>query len=333
MKKYLALSIISIFVYMFLVIPISAQSNLDLTVYPAVVEHEVQPNTPSRFLLQFRNNNAVPISGKIKVADYIIADKQGTPLLVEDKQVSLKYAASKWISPLVGEITIPAHDYAAINISVNPPQEMGACGHYSIVYFEPFEKDQTEEGQQNTQSESSVVNKIGALVNLKTKSKTCKQDLSVLGFSAPQFLEYGPIKVSFDLFNKGDVHINPQGSVTATNMMDKTVSSTPIKEQRIFPETAKTYESMIGQRYMIGKYAVRLQGTYGDSMLPFTATLFVWVFPWKIAIAILLMIIILFLVGKKIHMEIKGKELTLEQEIAKDRKEIEKLKDELKKRD
>jgi hypothetical protein len=333
MKKLLLALTTSLVLSSVLATPSFAQSKLDLTVYPAVIEHEIKPGTPTRFLLQFRNNSKTPINGLIKVADYVIADKIGTPILVEDGQMSLKYAAAKWLTPLNNEITIPGDDYVAVNVSVNPPQEIGACGHYAIVYIEPFEGTLSGEEKQKTKSESSIVNKIGALVNLKMVSKECKQSVSVLGFTVPQFLEYGPIKVNFDLFNKGDVHVMPTGVVTATNMMNVGVDSVSIKEQRIFPETAKAYEVSVGQKYMLGRYAIMLQGKYGDSGLPFTQTAYVWMFPWKIAVVIILAIIILIILGKKIYKDVAVKQATLEEEIAEERDEIKKLKSELKKRD
>ncbi len=333
MKKLLFALTTSVLLSAVLVVPALAQSKLDLTVYPAVVEQQITPGTPSRFLLQFRNNSNTLINGKIKVADYVISDKEGTPIIVDDKQVSMKYAAAKWITPLNSEVAVPANDYVAVNISVNPPEEVGPCGHYAIVYFEPFELAPIGSEGQQTKSESSIINKIGALVNLKTKSQTCKQDMSVVGFTAPQFLEYGPVKVSFDLYNKGDVHISPVGTVTAKNLMSSEVDSVAIKDQRIFPETAKAYTASVGQKYMIGRYSITLQGKYGDSNLPFMKTLYVWVFPWKVATIIVLALIILFIIGKSIYKGLIVKEATLEEEIKEERKEIEKLKSELKKRD
>lgn len=311
---------------------VRAQSRIDLTVYPAVVEQEIKPNTPTRFLLQFRNNSTDMLSGRIKVADYVINDKTGTPTLVEDDQMSLKYAASKWITPLNDQVTIPPNDYVAINIAVNPPVDIGACGHYAIVYFEPFEGAISGGKVANTESESSIITKVGALVNLKTVSKQCKQGLDVLAYTVPQFLEYGPIKVTFDLFNKGDVHITPIGTVTATNMFKSAINTVNIKEQRIFPETAKSYEVVLGKKYMVGKYAVLLQGKYGDSGLPFSKVAYVWVFPWKIATVIVLAIVILLLLGKNMYKGIVVKEASLEKEIAQERKEIEDLKEQLKKK-
>lgn len=333
MNKLLSTLTASILLSALLTVPAFAQAKLDLTVYPAVVEQEIKPGTPSRFLLQFRNNSNTLINGKIKVADYVISDKQGTPILVDDAQMDLKYAAAKWITPLNAEVAVPANDYVAVNVSVNPPDEIGACGHYAIVYFEPFELSPIGAENQATKSESSIINKIGALVNLTSKSKDCKQNMSILGFTVPQFLEYGPVKVTFDLFNKGDVHISPVGTITAKNIMNSEVDSVTLKEQRIFPETAKAYEASVGQKYMIGRYAIMLQGTYGDSHIPFMQTLYVLVFPWRVALIIALAIIILLLIGKSMYKGFIGKEVTLEEEIKKERKEIEKLKKELDRRE
>jgi len=317
-----------------LAVPSFAQSKVDLTVYPAVVEQEIKPGTPSRFLLQFKNNSDTLINGNIKVADYIISDKQGTPILVEGQQLSLKYAAAKWLTPLDSQIAIPPNDYTTVNVTINPPQEVGPCGHYAIVYFEPFELPAVGGAKSKAAtSESSVINKIGALINLRTVSKTCKEDMSVLGFTVPQFLEYGPVKVTFDLYNKGDVHITPSGTLTVANLMNSEVDSVGIKEQRIFPETAKSYEATVGQGFMMGRYSITLQGKYGNANLPFVKMAYIWVFPWRAALVILLTLIILGIIARAVYKNIVVKESSLEEELSDEKKEIEKLKKELGKRE
>lgn len=331
MKKLLIA--LMIFGFMFGIAPtVFAQLSIDLTVYPAVVEQEVTPGKQTRFLLQFRNNSSKIISGVIKSADYVISDKQGTPQLVESNQMSLKYAASKWITPLTDQISIPANDYVAVNITVDPPAQIGTCGNYAIVYFEPTGSNQGGTDQKATKSESSISAKVGALINFRVATKQCKEEMNILGFTLPKFLEYGPIPVAFDLFNKGDVHISPQGTLSLSSMWKQNSSVTDIKTQRIFPETAKSYENSIGSKWMLGRYAVALNGTFGNTKNSFQQVGYVWVLPWKVILLAVLILIILIAVGKNMLGAVTKKEQMLEQEIEVEKEEIEKLKEELKKR-
>ena len=84
---------------------------------------------------------------------------------------------------------------------------------------------------------------------------------------------------------------------------------------------------------MIGKYKVDLTGSYGDTGQALTAVSYVWVFPWKVALVIILTIIIMIFIANKLYKNIVVKETTLEEELKEEHEEIEKLKQQLRKRE
>ena len=68
-------------------------SQQSITVYPAIIDLESQAGETTRFLLQFRNNSQTPVAGSIKIADFTVKDKDGTPVLLENLPEKPIYAA------------------------------------------------------------------------------------------------------------------------------------------------------------------------------------------------------------------------------------------------
>lgn len=337
MKKYL---ITLIAVGLLLIVGgtgIMAQSSenpdsLGLTVFPALQDVEVTPGQNTRLQVQFKNGTGEFLSGAVRFADFVVKDEMGTPLLIENQQMKPKYAASSWLTTTTPAITIPPSDFATVDIYVDVPQEITACGHYAIAYFEP-ETNARPSLQAKTGSAAAVTPRIGALLNFKVQKPDCVDNIQVTKFNAPLFLEYGPVTVDFDLLNLGDVHVAPRAVVMLSNMFGKTVSQEAIQELRIFPEAVKNYTPTLGSKWMVGRYRVSLSGySNGPKNVPFVASAYVWVFPWRIALIILLTLLIAILLGKNIYGRVVSHETMLEKELEDEREQIEKLKRELRER-
>ncbi|PJE62663.1 hypothetical protein COU88_03825, partial [Candidatus Roizmanbacteria bacterium CG10_big_fil_rev_8_21_14_0_10_39_6] len=71
---------------------------------------------------------------------------------------------------------------------------------------------------------------------------------------------------------------------------------------------------------------------YGNADKPFTYTASVWVFPWRTALIIILLLAIVSLVLRRYFNSITEREQNLEEEIQHERSEIDELKDMLKKK-
>ena len=80
------------------------------------------------------------------------------------------------------------------------------------------------------------------------------------------------------------------------------------------------------------KYKVNLTGSYGEAGQALTSTTYVWVFPWRVALADVLTIFIMILIANNLYKNIVVKETNLEDELKKEHEEIEKLKSQLRKK-
>ena len=130
---------------------------------------------------------------------------------------------------------------------------------------------------------------MGSLFYLNV-SGPINEKAKVSKFATNSFAEYGPVKILTQIKNMGDLHILPQGKITVTGLLLK--ESQDLVSQNIYPETARDFENSFGSTLMLGRYKAELIGSYGqENNLPLVATMYFWVFPWKLVLIIVLVIV------------------------------------------
>jgi len=304
-------------VVIFYVRGVSAVDATSITVYPTIQDIKVTSGIEIRTQINFRNGGNKTLMGNIKVADYEVIDKQGSIRLIENENMKPKYAASSWLTLLDDFIAIPKGETVPVTIVIIPPPDLTACGYYSLVYFQPSEKSELDY--------LNVSTKIGGFLNFIVDNKTCNEKISITHVDTPTFLENGPIPIAFALLNQGDIHLTPSGFISASDILKQFVDQKSIKEMKIFPEKEKEYSASVGKKWMFGRYKILINVSYGLTV-PKTISkiVYVWVFPWKIFILILLALIVFYLFIKHLyrvtnHKQIKGRSNvdTLKEQISK----------------
>jgi len=310
---------------------VSAQAVLPLTVAPARQEIEVDPGEKTAVNIKFYNSGDQPVSGILRVADFLVEDKDGTPTIIDNPLFSSpKFSASQWFNLPYDRISIPTQDKILIQANISVPNDARPGGRYVAIYFEPG-LDLTKKTVTDQEAGTGVATRLAGLVYIKVRGETVEKAL-VSQFFGPSFLEYGPIEIDTDILNRGDYHIRPRGIISVTNMFGGLVDQKKLKEENIFPDTSISFKNELGTKWMIGKYRVNLAASYGDKGQALTSSLYIWVFPWKVVTAIILIIIILFFLISNFYKKFVTEESHLEKELEKEKEEIEKLKQQLRKR-
>ncbi len=310
---------------------IFAQQRLSIIAFPAVQDKQVQPGEKTHLQIQFKNDDTSFITGQVKVADYVVSDKDGTTILVEGNQPRSKYAASSWITLGENNITIPPNDVVTVDIYVSVPQDVPHCGSYAVVYFQPALPGKNEL-QSNLNSATGITAKIGGLINFKVNGRECRENIVISKFQAPFLQEFGPVKVNLELLSNSDIDLQPIGVVNLTNLFGRYADSQRLKDQRIFPETVKAYQLTLGHRWMIGRYKLTLNATYGSSGKKLIVSTYIWIIPWRLILIIILTIIIIMLLIKSISGKSRREKLLLESELKAEKEQIQTLKDQLRKK-
>lgn len=306
-----------------------AQQNLAVQVAPARQELTINPGDTTVFNVRFYNLTDNPIAGIVKTADFIVTGTEGSPRIIDNPaQASPRFAASQWITMPSDRIAIAPNNKVSLQIKIAVPQTANPGGRYVAVYFEPSGPLPSSVGGEQ-EAATAFAHRIASLVYIRIAGPISENAL-VSRFFTPSFYEYGPITVATDILNKGDLHIRPVGYVGISNMFDSVVDQKKLGEENIFPDTIRTYSNELGYKWMMGRYKIDLMASYGEGGKALTKSVYIWVFPWRVATVIFLALLILIITIRHIYRTIITKEAKLEKELVREQQELAKLKEELK---
>jgi len=268
-----------------------AQEKRTMTIVPPTVSVTVDPGGKSEGVLKVINDSEETLTFTAIMRDFIVEDSAGTPKILPPDMLSDKrFSASNWIAVYPSTFTVEPHQKQELNYYLQTPPDARPGGHYAAVIYTPS----AEGGPQG--SGASVNAQIGTLFYVGINGPiTEKAEVSKL-FASP-FQEYGPVDIKTQIKNKGDLHIRPKGAITVTNLFGGKVAELKLDEQNIFPGgIARDYENSFGKGFLIGPYTAKFVASYGkNNNLPLMATVTFWVFPWKITLVIILLVITIVL--------------------------------------
>jgi len=330
-QKILAAFILCVTCYMLYVTYAFAQSSIPLTVGPARQQITINPGETTSFGIKYYNQSEIPLSGAVNVADFVVDSTDGSPRIIENSdQASPKFSASKWVTLSLDQITIAPNDRIIVSGSLSVPKDARPGGRYVTVYFEPTIGTPTS--VESDSGATGIAPRIASLLYIRVNGPIT-ENAFISQMFAKSFYEYGPVEVTANIINNGDYHIRPRGTFTLVNPLGGVIEQTSLKEVNIFPDALRIFTATVGEKWMMGRYKIVLNALYGEKAQIMEKSVYVWVFPWRVGIIVLLTLIILGIIGRAIYKNIIVKEATLEEELSEEKKEIEKLKKELGKRE
>lgn len=281
---FLVFILYSLFIIHYSAPSAQAQSPVrSFTISPPTILVPTTPGQTAEGVVKLRNETDEPVTFNVLIEDFIVTDTHGTPTILPPDTLSNKYSASSWIGISPTHFTVPAHERVELTYFMRIPPDARPGGHYAAIVYAPV----SEKGVDSTGA--TVNSQIGTLFSVVIDGRI-NEKAEVSRFFANGFQEYGPVPVETQIKNMSDSHIRPIGNITLTNMLGGK-SAQPLKEHNIFPEAARDYVNLFGEKWMFGRYTATFEATYGKDNLPLTATVAFWVIPWKIIIVIILFVI------------------------------------------
>jgi hypothetical protein len=287
-KKTLALSALLLVI---LGVGVASAQEMQRTVtiaYPTLT-HKLNPGDTAEGFTKVINQSTSTLTFKLGVQDFVVTDTSGTPNIIPPGTLNNKYSAANWIGVTPQTFTLKPGDSQKINYYVQVPRDAKPGGHYAAIVYSPIVTEAL------TGSGSTVNSQLGSLFYI-TINGPINEQASVSKFFANPFQEYGPVSVLTQIKNLGDLHIAPKGTVTVTGLFFNQTQSLPT--HNIFPEAGRDFTNTFGENLMIGRYKASFIGSYGtNDNLPLVATMYFWVFPWRITLVIVLAVVALVLGG------------------------------------
>lgn len=292
-NRYLRLIILTLIVGVFITVyrlqfsteaQVASQS---IEVSPPTQEVAVDPGKTITVKTKLRNNTPKILPISVKIEDFTAQGDEGQVAL-DGKS---KWSVTGWtkVSPSTFKLEGGAEQEVTATITV--PKDAAGGRYGSFVFAVDTAK---------TPNAASVSQEIASLFLLRV-SGPVNETVALTSFSAPSFQEFGPVPFSMSFQNNGNVHVKPFGLISVTDMFGNKTADIVVRGANIFPEASRTISSELSKKFLFGQYHANLVMYYGSTNQTLTGSTSFIVFPVRIAGGILVILIILFLLRKRLR--------------------------------
>lgn len=297
LKSYFIFLLILFGTYIFTKTVNAQTVNDGLSAIPPRLEVTVNADGTSTQTIKVRNESSQERDVTVSISDFVVNDNIGTPTVISATKEDNRWAASNWITVSPSSFKLKGGETKALSLIITPPANALPGGHYAMVIHSP---DVSVSLLNSTGA--SIQTMVGTLVYI-TIPGDITQDATITEFSAPKFLEFGPVDFSTTIKNLSDIHIKPAGNITVTNMIGmKSFIQFNKEGTNIFPGKTRDFENQLNKQWLFGRYKAELNAAYGTAGGVATAVVFFWVIPWRFLILVgtaIATIIIVIIVLKK----------------------------------
>jgi len=207
------------------------------------------------------------------------------------------YAVSTWIDIDQDSFILKAGETKEVTGTATVPVG-NAGGRYGSFVF-------SAGGGSAGPGSASVAQEVASLFLLRI-SGPIEELLSIDSITAPSFVEFGPVPFSLKFSNKGNVHVGPTGLINVRNMFGKTASDIVFRGENVFPGASRVQSASFDTSWLFGPYTVQAVLTYGSKNESLTATTTFFAFPLRVAVAIGLVLGVLFVMRKRLMKALKA---------------------------
>ncbi len=284
--------------------------DLHLITSPLPILLTVKPGSTATTDLRIKNGGSHTERLKVDLLKFGAQGEEGQPALLDPEPGDEQF---KWVSFSQNSFDAGPNEWKTIKMTVKVPKT-AAFGYYYAVTFSRASKDPVIKDQKTALRGATAV-----LVLMEAVSPNAKREMKLADFVSKKGLyEYLPAEFKVRVYNNGNVHLAPAGSIFITKG-NKPIGTIPINKDHgnVLPKSYRFFESQwmdgfphyaedtannqtvvdkkgrqknrlvwnladIG-KIRFGKYSASLVMVYDDGKrdIPLEATVSFWVIPWR----------------------------------------------------
>jgi hypothetical protein len=267
-----------------------------LEIAPPVIYLTANPGQTLKTQVFLRDISSGDLIVTGEANDFTASGEDGTPkIILNNDNNPNPYSLKNWIAAPASLRLVP-REVKTMAITINVPANGSPGGHYGIIRFTATPPSLKNSGV-------SLSTSLGALILLTVNGKVNEnlniKELSVnKGGKTGSLFQSGPLNFVTRLENTGNVHEQPTGQITVTNMFGKNLATVNINlpPRNILPASTRKFtsaldSSVIGNKKLFGRYTAKLKVTYGQDKKVVTSTTTFWVIPYKLIAGLIIALI------------------------------------------
>lgn len=276
-----------------------------LTISPPLMEFDARPGDTLVDVVKLYNETNGPLTLTASVQSFKALGETGTPQFLP---VAENVGLATWLKLDETTVTIQPNERKSVLFTVNVPMDADPGGHFAGILWSTGTPAAAAPG--------------GAAVGLVAQTGTLIL-VRVAGVinEAGRIVEFGTDKTSYNYLpanfalrfeNTGNVHLKPAGTIEIHNMWGTKVASMTVNENlaNVLPDSIRKFEAVwqkealpVGasewqkerQNSAWGKYTAVVTLNYGAGGSVVQAKTSFWVFPWRVALFYLVLLVIIVL--------------------------------------
>lgn len=271
-----------------------AQGSVTLSVSPTLFDMTASPTQVWSSSVRVINTNDFPLQVYTTVVNFAPSGEsgQGTMIPVFESETE-GTSLAEWITLDQEEVLIPAEQTVSIPFTISVPDDAAPGGHFAAILV-----GTRSFGDSNGAAQVETSQVVTSLLFLRVAGDIVESG-QIRDFVTDRLIAESP-EMSFSLRfeNTGNVHIQPQGEITITNMWGKERGVVPINKAsqfgNVLPESVRKYNfSWTGDWSFadIGRYKAVVTLGYGEQNRKFVdSTTTFWVIPWRALLLVLVIV-------------------------------------------
>lgn len=273
----------------------------DFAVGPGKIEMELAPGETGTFDLMISNRLGTEKAFSLSVEDFKGSEdpNQTVVLLGNEKG---PYSLKDFVKVNDSKVVIGHGLRARVPVSVSIPKNAEPGGLYGSVVVGTMSKSEKDGSISGVVANNPIFTRVGVLIFIKIKGSV-KEDGKLVDFkvSGDKKFVSGLSPISFALLfkNDGNIHLNPKGSITITNILGSTVGKIDVESWFAMPKSLRFREVSWSPKFLLGKYTAiaNIERGYGDArdQVAFTFYAISW---WILVVAFVVVVIVLVLIKK-----------------------------------
>lgn len=271
----------------------------------------IAPGEKEQVQLRVRNNSSTAITVRSVAQDFILDLDGETPIpLTLTEDTNSRWSLADWLVIAPNQQTIQPQQTVAVSVLIEVPEDALPGGHYAMVTHEPV----VPLAQQTGGSASAISQKVGSLFYLIVDGPV-REEAFIRDLDFPRFTETGPVEFSLFVDNQSDVHIKPIISVDIYNIFNQKVDTIVLEGKNVFPLFSRGFEGQWDRVWGYGYYTAKVSMSYGSQGNIALAHTSFWLFPLKIVLAILVLLLTITAGGVSIRRHMLHRKDTKDQQI------------------
>lgn len=264
-----------------------AQEGQVMSVTPPLFQVSALPGDVWQSTVKVVNGNKYPMTVYAEVVNFKASGETGqgkfVPILDEGEKTTL----AEWIDVSPGPYVIPPEKTKDISFIIEFPENAPPGGHYAAILI-TTRPPEGSTGELSVKTSQAITSLIFARIEGDVREQGSIREFRVM----KPFVQIPVAEFSLRFENKGNVHLQPRGDITITNMWGTTRGTIPINYQshfgNVLPKSIRdfrfTWQSDLSFTD-IGRYKAEVTLGYGeDGVKSASSVAYFWVVPVKITL-------------------------------------------------